>query len=72
MQIELEDFKTGWVGLRVGISEAEIPVLIERLRDLQRSRSHFHLRSDFGGSGGVGDVEIFWTERDMPPNLSIE
>ena len=69
MHIKLEDFKTGWVGLQVGISEVEIPVLSERLRDLQRSRSHFHLRSDFSGSGGVGDVEIFWTERDMPPSL---
>ena len=72
MHITLEDFKTGWVGLQIGISEAEIPVLIERLRNLQRSRGHFHLRSDFSGSGGVGDVEIFWTERDMPPNLRIE
>ncbi|MEO5715310.1 MAG: hypothetical protein ABIT37_17665 [Luteolibacter sp.] len=72
MHIKLEDFKTGWVGLQVGITAAEIPVLIERLRDLQRNRSHFHLRSDFSGSGGVGDVEFFWAEPDAAPNLNIE
>jgi hypothetical protein len=71
MHITLEDFKTGWFGLGVGITDAEIPVLIERLRDLQRSRSHFHLRSDFTGGGGVGDVEIYWAEPGEASNLKI-
>ena len=72
MHITLKDFKTGWTGLQVGITDAEIPVLIERLRGLQRSRSHFHLRSDFTASGGVGDVEIYWEEPDAASSLKIE
>ena len=72
MHIALEDLDTGWFGLGIGLTDAEIPVLIERLRDLQRSRSHFHLRSDFTGSGGVGDVEIYWAEPDAVSNVKIE
>lgn len=71
MHITLEDFKTGWIGLQIGITDAEIPVLIERLLDLQRSRSHFHLRSDFTGSGGVGDVEFYWAEPDAASTLQV-
>ena len=72
MQITLENFKTGWFGLMVGITDAEIPVLIERLQKLQRSRGHFHLRSDFSGNGGVGEVEIFLAEQDPAHSLRIE
>jgi len=72
MQSKLEDFKTGWFGIQLGISDAEIPVLIERLLELQRNHSHFHLRSDFVGTGGVGDVEIYWTEGAAPQNIKIE
>jgi hypothetical protein len=72
MNVTIEDFKTGWFGLQVGITDAEIPVLIERLRELQRSRGHFHLRSDFSGSGGVGDVEVFWSEQTTPQGMKIE
>jgi hypothetical protein len=71
MNIALEDFKTGWFGLRIGITDAEIPVLIKRLQDLQRNHAHFHLRSEFKGAGGVGDVEIFWVEPDAPHTLTI-
>ena len=72
MNVTIEDFKTGWFGLLVGITDAEIPVLIERLNRLQQSRSHFHLRSDFTGSGGVGDVEFFLAEPQSPQTLKIE
>jgi hypothetical protein len=71
MNIALKDFKTGWFGLQIGITEAEIPVLIERLRNLQHTRDHFHLRSAFKGEGGIGDVEIFWAEPDASQTLTI-
>jgi hypothetical protein len=72
MQIKLEDFKTGWFGLQIGIIDAEIPVLVERLQELQKSRGHFHIRSDFSGSGGVGDVELFWSENASTQVMKIE
>ncbi|QIF04095.1 hypothetical protein [Roseimicrobium sp. ORNL1] len=72
MNAEIEDFKTGWFGVQIGITDAEIPILIERLRRLQQTRDHFHLRSDFTGSGGVGDVEFYWEDSQSPQTLSIE
>ncbi|MDY7038481.1 MAG: hypothetical protein SV375_20285 [Thermodesulfobacteriota bacterium] len=59
MNVELEDFKTGWYGIYIGIKHEEIDVLIERLRSLKRDKDqHFHISSDYGGSGGVGDIEF--------------
>jgi hypothetical protein len=72
MNITIENFGTGWCGLKMGISDAEIPVLIERLQELQQSRGHFHMRSAFIGDGGIGDVEVYWSESDKPQSLQIE
>ena len=72
MNASIEDFKTGWFGLQISITEAEIPIMIERLKWLQQARSHFHLRSDFTGEGGVGDVEFYWAEPQSEQTLSIE
>ena len=72
MNVTIENFKTGWFGLQMGIADAEIAVLIDRLQELQETRGNFHFRSDFSGSGGVGDVEIFWAESGDENNMNIE
>jgi hypothetical protein len=72
MQVSIEDFKTGWYGVQIGISESEIPLLINRLKTLQETQGHFHFRSNYEGKGGVGDIEIYWVEKQTPKNMAIE
>jgi hypothetical protein len=72
MNITIEDFRTGWFGLGIGITDADIEQLIKRLQWLRESRSHFHFRSGFQGEGGVADVEVFWTDEIKPQNMTIE
>ena len=60
MNIQFEDFQTGWVGVSIGLKATEIDQLIEALRSLKiDSGRHFHFRSNYEGQGGVGDVEIY-------------
>ena len=72
MHAELEDFKTGWFGLRVGLTEGDISALINKLSELRRSKSHFHARSDFSGQGGVGDIEFYWADDTSTQELAFE
>jgi hypothetical protein len=72
MNVTGENFRTGLAVVKMGITDAEIPVLIEWLRELQQGRGHFHTRSAFGGDGGIGDVEVHWSEVDKPQRLQIE
>jgi len=72
MEMTLEDFKTGWFGLQVGLTDAEIDKLLQHLSDLKKTKGHFHIRSDMEGSGGVGDVEFFWAKPSNKSGYSIE
>ena len=72
MQAKLEDFATGWFGLQVGLSDQDIALLIDKLNALRSSKSHFHARSDFSGSPGIGDIEFYWVESGADSNLVIE
>jgi hypothetical protein len=72
MQVKLEDFKTGWFGLQLGLTYADIAALISRLEVLREHKGHFHARGDFSGDGGVGDIEFYWAESSSPNGLSIE
>lgn len=72
MQANLEDFKTGWYGLTLGLKSKDIDQLIATLRDLKKEKTHFHFRSRFEGSGGVGDIEFYYQTDDQPNNLEIE
>jgi hypothetical protein len=74
MRGDIEDYKTGWVGLKFGLRPSEIDLLIERLQHLRchPTNHHFHLRSDFEGSTGIGDVEIYAIDEDSDGNLQIE
>ena len=72
MRAEIEDFKTGWFGLTIGIKKDEIDQLISALNNLKKSDGHFHLRSDFNGSGGVGDIELYMQNTQEESNLELD
>ena len=75
MNIDIKDLGTGWFDVGVGLTSSDIQLLIERLQKLQQGSStfdHFHFRSDFAGSGGVADLEIYRAEDDAPKNMHIE
>ena len=72
MQVKLEDFATGWFGLEIGLSDREIAQLIDKLNTLRSSKGHFHARSDFSGTPGVGDIEFYWVESGSGSNLVLE
>ena len=60
MYVELEDFKTGWYQIYVGIRKNEIAQLIDFLKELQQDESkHFHIFSDYEREGGIGDIEFY-------------
>lgn len=72
MNVALEDFKTGWFGIQVGLTDSDITLLIERLQELRQNHSHFHFRrDDLTGATGVADVELYWTGK-APANMFIE
>ena len=57
MRIYLEDFKTGWYEISLGVKKTEIDNLIDRLHDLKKGDiDHFHITNNFEGEGG-----ILWT-----------
>lgn len=72
MQADLEDFKTGWYGLTLGVKHDDIDQLIAALQHLKTSKNHFHFRSDFQGNGGIGDIEFYYQTDDNNDNLVIE
>ncbi|MEO5917675.1 MAG: hypothetical protein ABIS50_25820 [Luteolibacter sp.] len=72
MKGNYEDFKTGWIGVHIGIKNSEIDDLIDSLKKLRNSRIHFHLRSSFEGDSGIADVEIFSLEEGDASNLELD
>jgi hypothetical protein len=73
MRADLEDFKTGWFGLSLGLSPSEIDEVIARLTHLKaHPNGHFHWRSDYSGEGGLGDIEVYVAAADTSPNLTLE
>ena len=70
MHSKLEDWKNGWFGLELGISPEEIDRLIELLQMLQKEPDqHFHLSSDYKGSGGLGDIALYIQSPDQVSNM---
>ncbi len=71
MKAHLEDFKTGWFGLTLGVDPEEIDMLIAALHHLKASKEHFHCRSECEGKGGIGDIEFYFLDKKSPGNLEI-
>lgn len=75
MNIDIKDLGTGWFDIGIGLTSSDIELFIERLQKLRQGDpkfDHFHFRSDFAGSSGVADVEIYRAEKDAPKNMHIE
>jgi len=60
MRTEIEDFGTGWFGLRIALSSSDVDELIGRLTHMRdHPDQHFHLSSTYDdGDGRVADVEF--------------
>lgn len=71
MNVSIEDSKTGWFGIQVGLTDSDSELLIKRLQQLQQKHGHFHFRRDeFAPTSGVADVELYWTD-DEHTNMVI-
>lgn len=72
MHGEIADWKNGWYGVSLGLSPNEIEKLIRLLEAIHRDHEqHFHLSSDYSGSGGLGDVEIYVLPEGHASNMAI-
>lgn len=76
MNINIENFKTGWFGLFVGLKEKDIDQLILNLNWLKenkkvKTKNHFHIRSNYEGNGGIGDVEFYLEDDTVSDNMKF-
>ena len=59
MHAELENWNNGWHGLHLRLKPAEIERLMTLLGMLLKDpEQHFHISSDYSGTGGLGDIEF--------------
>jgi hypothetical protein len=72
MHISFEDGKNGWCGIHIGIDPGEIDRLINRLNRIKADcNQHFHISSDYQGTGGVGDIEIAIRDANEEHNAKL-
>ena len=72
MRGEIENWNNGWYGVSLGLSIAEIDRLIELLTNIRNDpEQHFHISSDYVGSGGLGDIEVSIAEASSISNMSV-
>lgn len=72
MYVEMEDWKNGWFGINLFVAPAEINRLIDLLRMLERDPDqHFHISSDYKGSGGIGDIQIAVLPKEGESNMHL-
>lgn len=72
MHVKIEDWKNGWSGISIGIDHAEIDHFIELLKMIKEDpEQHFHIASDYKGTGGVGDIEIFIRSENEKHNMNL-
>jgi len=70
MHAKLDDWKNGWFGVQLGVKKEEIDHLIALLQMLKEEPDqHFHLSSDYKGSGGLGDIEVSIQSADQVSNM---
>jgi hypothetical protein len=70
MYTKLEDWKNGWFGVELGILPDEIDSLIGQLQLLKTDHDqHFHISSDYKGSGGLGDIMVYVQSPEEKSNM---
>ena len=72
MNADLEDWKNGWHGLKLAVTQQEIDRLIELLQAMKNDpEQHFHIASDYKAGGGLGDIEVSIKIEHQPDNLFL-
>ncbi|KQZ57853.1 hypothetical protein ASD53_09635 [Lysobacter sp. Root559] len=72
MHAEIESWNNGWHGISLGLTVAEIDRLIALLTKLKSGPDqHFHMSSDYSGSGGIGDIEVYVASAEELSNLQL-
>jgi hypothetical protein len=72
MHGEIKDWNNGWYGISLGLSVAEIDHLIGLLTRIRSDpEQHFHIASDFVGTKGLGDVEVYVSEPGSANNMRL-
>jgi hypothetical protein len=73
MNVKLNQFESGWVGLEMALSAEETDALKDRLEELKRGDiGHFHLRNDgWDAESGVADIQISLMGLNDLNNMSI-
>lgn len=66
MDIQLNKFPSGWVGMSLTLTDEDINKLVSRLTSLQNGKcGHFHIRrDDLSGEPSVADIEISLDNND--------
>jgi hypothetical protein len=72
MHGEIKDWNNGWYGISLGLSAAEIDHLIGLLTNIRNDpEQHFHISSDYVGTEGVGDIEVYVSEPSGASNMRL-
>ena len=70
MHSKLNDWGNGWFGIELSLKKEEIDHVISLLEMLKKEPDqHFHLKSDYKASGGIGDIEIAVQAADQTSNM---
>ncbi len=73
MQTSIEDFKTGWYSITLGVKRSELDKFICALAHLRdENASHFHARSTFAGIGGIGDIEFYLLPEGQRDDMTFD
>lgn len=73
MKTSIEDFKTGWYGVSLGLREAELDDFIQNLQGLRSHGSgHFHARSTFAADGGIADIEFYLVAEECRDDMILD
>lgn len=72
MHVKLEDWDNGWSGVHIGLAKPEIARLIELLQMIDADpEQHFHISSDYKGSGGIGNIEVYVSTAEQEGNMRL-
>jgi len=72
MKADIEDWKNGWFGIELGIAPDEIDRLCDLLQMLKKDQEqHFHISSDYKGTGGIGDITVFISIEKQQHNMML-